>query len=103
MNIETNNQPRQPMSGLTLELFVGDKQAAKIRRQFDHLTDEEFENDYFITYKGFTYALSDFMRVNAAPDSPMYSWHGVVTESYFSGVLIKQCDDGDVIVGRYFS
>ena len=92
------------MSGLTLELFVGDKQAAKIRRQFDHLTDEEFENDYFITYKGFTYALSDFMRVNATPDSPMYPWHGVVTESYFSGVLIKQCDDSnDVIVGRYFS
>ena len=101
--IKTNNQPRQPMSGLTLELFVGDKQAAKIRQQFDYLTDEEFENEDFITYRGFTYAMSDFMLVNAEPDSPMYDWHGVAADSYFSGVLIKLCDDGDVIVGRYCS
>jgi len=103
MNIKTNNRPRQPMSGLTLELFVGDKQAAKIRKQFDHLTDTEFEDESFVTYKGFTYAMSDFMRVNASPDSPMYAWHGVAADSYFSGVLIKLCDDGDVILGRYCS
>jgi len=103
MNIKTNNQPRQPMSGLTLELFVGDNQAAKIRKQFDYLTDTEFEDESFVTYKGFTYALSDFMRVNASPDSPMYGWHGVAADSYFSGVLIKLCDDGDVILGRYCS
>ncbi len=101
--IKTNNQPRQLMPGLTLELFVGDKQAAKIRQQFDHLTDEEFEDEHFITYKGYTYALSDFMRVHVAPDSPMSSWHGVAADSYFSGVLIKLCDDSDVIVGRYSS
>ena len=103
MNIKTNNQPRQPMSGLTLSLFVGDKQAAKIRKQFDYLNDTEFEDQSFVTYKGYTYALSDFMRVNAAPDSPMYNWHGVAADSYFSGVLIKLCDDGDVILGRYCS
>ena len=103
MNIKTNNQRRQPMSGLTLELFVGDKQAAKIRKQFDYLTDTEFEDESFVTYKGFTYALSDFMRVNASPDSPMSAWHGVAADSYFSGVLINLCDDGDVILGRYFS
>lgn len=32
LTIKTNNQPKQPMSGLTLELFVGDKQAAQIRK-----------------------------------------------------------------------
>jgi len=47
--------------------------------------------------------MSDFLRVNATPDSPMYAWHGVVAETYFSGVLIKLCDDGDVILGRYCS
>lgn len=103
LTIKTNNQPRQPMSGLTLELFVGDKQAAKIRRQFDYLTDEEFENESFVTYKGFTYAMSDFMRINATSESPMYAWHGAAADSYFSGVLIKLCDDGDVILGRYYS
>jgi hypothetical protein len=45
MDIKTNNQPRQPMPGLTLSLFVGDKQAAKIRKQFDYLTDTEFEDE----------------------------------------------------------
>jgi hypothetical protein len=58
MNIKTNNQPRQPMSGLTLELFVGDKRAAEIRKQFDYLSDTEFEDESFIQYKGYVYALS---------------------------------------------
>ena len=104
MDIKTNNQPRQPMSGLTLELFVGDKQAAKIRQQFDYLTDTEFEDESFITYKGYTYAMSDFMRIEfSAKESELYGWHGYSSDSYFSGVLIKLCDDGDVIMGRYCS
>lgn len=81
MNIKTNNQPRQPMSGLTLDLFVGDKQAAKIRKQFDYLTDTEFEDQSFIMYKGYVYAMSDFMRIeqdstgdSETPDHPGGDW-----------------------------
>ena len=102
MDIKTNNQPRETMSGLTLSLYVGDKRAAEIRQQFDYLTDTEFEDESFISYKGHVYALSDFMRVNVEPDSPMAAWHGVAADSYFSGVLVKLLDDGDVIMATYF-
>lgn len=105
LTIKTNNQPRQPMSGLTIELFVGDKQAAKIRQQFDYLTDEEFENESFISYKGYVYAMSDFMRIekDSTGDLAQLGWHGYSSDSFFSGVLIKLCDDGDVIMGRFYS
>jgi hypothetical protein len=106
LTIKTNNQPRQPMSGLTLELFVGQRKAAKIRRDYDYLTDEEFENEDFIDYRGQVYAMSDFMRFNFIPEvddeSPYHQWDGYINDTYFSGVLIKLCDDGDVIMGRYY-
>jgi hypothetical protein len=35
--------------------------------------------------------------------SQFAGWHGIVSDSYFSGVLFKLCDDDTVIVGRYFS
>jgi hypothetical protein len=94
------------MSGLTLELHVGNKKAAAIRQQFDYLNDEDFENEYFITYKGYTYAMCDFMRNNQSPDSPMYGWDGVHCDSFYSGVLIKYVKDSDyneVILANYFS
>jgi len=106
LTIKTNNQPRELMSGLTLELYVGEKKAAAIRQQFDYLTDEEFENEYFVIYKGYTYAMCDFMRNNQTPDSEMYGWDGVHADSYFSGVLLKYVKDSDyneVILATYFS
>ena len=106
LTIKTNNHPRQLMSGLTLNLHVGDKKAAEIRQQFDYLNDEEFENEDFITYKGYTYAMCDFMRNNQPPDSEMYGWDGVAADSYFSGVLLKYVEDSDyneVILATYFS
>lgn len=105
LTIKTNNQPRQPMSGLTIELFVGDKQAAKIRKQFDYLSDTEFEDESFITYKGYTYAMSDFMRIerDSTGDLAQSGWHGYSSDSFFSGVLVKLCDDGYVIMGRFYS
>ena len=106
LTIKTNNHPRQLMSGLTLDLHVGEKKAAEIRKIYDYLSDEEFENEYFITYKGYTYALCNFMRNNQTPDSDMYGWDGVYSDTYFSGVLLKYVEDSDyneVILATYFS
>jgi len=106
LTIKTNNHPRQLMSGLTLDLHVGEKKAAEIRQQFDYLNDEDFENEHFITYKGYTYAMCDFMRNNQPSDSEMYGWDGVHADSYFSGVLLKYVEDSDyneVILATYFS
>ena len=91
------------MSGLTIELFVGDKRAAEIRKQFDYLSDTEFEDESFIQYRGDVYVMSDFLRVNEDGDLANLGWHGYSSDSFFSGVLIKLCDDGDVIMGRYYS
>lgn len=106
LTIKTNNQPRQLMSGLTLSLHVGDKKAADIRQQFDYLSDEEFENEDFITYKGHIYATSDFMRISDHPNNVFSEWDGYHTDSYFSGVLLKYVEDSDyneVILATYFS
>lgn len=106
LTIKTNNHPRQLMSGLTLDLHVGERKAAQIREQFDYLNDEEFENMDFIIYKGYTYGICDFMRNNQPEDSPFSEWHGIKSDSFFSGVLLKYVADSDcneVIIGRYFS
>jgi hypothetical protein len=106
LTIKTNNHPRQLISGLTLDLHVGEKKAAEIRQQFDYLNDEEFENEDFITYKGYTYAMCDFMRNNDHPDSEFAKWDGYHADSYFSGVLLKYVEDSDyneVILATYFS
>ena len=105
LTIKTNNHPRQLMSGLTLDLHVGEKKAAEIRQQFDYLSDEEFENEHFITYKGHTYAMCDFMCIKTS-DSAKSGWDGVVADSYFGGVLIKCVEDSrynEVILATYFS
>ena len=106
LTIKTNNHPRQLMSGLTLELHVGDKKAAEIRQQFDYLNDEEFENEHFITYKGYTSAVCDFMGNNYHLHSELAKWDGYHADSYFSGVLLKYVEDSDyneVILATYFS
>lgn len=105
LTIKTNNQPRETFSGLCAELYIGDAETAKLRRQFDYLTDTEFEDTQFVAYKGYYYSLGDFMRFNFIPDvddnSPYHGWHGYHADSYFSGILIKVLDNGDVIMGRY--
>jgi hypothetical protein len=99
MNIKTNNQPRR----LLFACEFSGSERAKLRQQFDWMSDEEFDsNSSFFRYKGYYYNLADFMRVHVSPDSPMSGWHGYSSDSYYSGVLIKLCGE-DVIVGTYIS
>jgi hypothetical protein len=102
LTIKTNNQPRETFSGLCAELYIGDAETAKLRSQFDYLTDTEFEDEQFVAYKGYYYSLSDFMRTPSACDS-FDGWDGYSSDSFFSGVLIKLLEDGDVVMGRYCS
>jgi hypothetical protein len=74
MEIITNNQPR------------------------DLLYDIDQETDYFV-YKGNRYNINE---VEVAPAS-FKGWNGIVTESFFSGILVKWVDNYEgVIVGRYY-
>ena len=71
----------------------------------------EQEGDTFIKYNNHVYSLADFMRVEdnsplkgVEDNSPLKGWHGYLSETFFSGILIKYCEDtSQVVLGRYYS
>lgn len=89
IKIITNNQPRDILSGLELP--------AKYRKEFEHLSDDEFHEESFFIYKGRAYSIGEFLHTDIFPN-----WPGSLGDSYFSGVIVRIIDDGEaVIVGRY--
>jgi hypothetical protein len=93
LTIKTNNQYRQTITWNDL--------SAKEQKEFDYLeTDEEQQEAIFIKYRGVIYNMSEFMRISA---ENMKGWHGGVADTFFSGVLIKINDEGDVCMGHYYS
>ena len=107
MNIITNNRPR-PMACFA-------DLPAKVQADFDYVLLADHYSPRFALYKGWWYDVYDTQAIRTAPgapmgwavvvekDSPLASWHGIQSDSFFSGVLFKLCDDDTVIVGRYFS
>ena len=108
MQIITNNHPRPLLALADLP--------AKVQKDFDYLThDYEQSDPRFVQYKGWWYDVADVQAIRTAPgapmgwamvvekDSPLVGWHGIASDSYFSGVLFKFVNDYDVVVGRYFS
>ena len=75
---------------------------SQLREQFDYLTEDQFDNNEFFQYKGHWYDVAEFMRIenNSAFGK---QWDGYSSDSYFSGIVLKYCYDGTVIVGTYFS
>jgi hypothetical protein len=99
MNIKTNNQPRR----LFFACELSPSERTKLRDEFGWMTDEQFDSDCsFFKYRNQYYNLADFVRNDAADDSPLKGWHGVCSYSYFSGLLIKLCGN-DVVVARFCS
>ena len=95
--IKTNNQQRDL---LYLEDFT-EKEQQVIRSEYDWMEPDIECNFGFFKYRGNIYHLQDFLR---APDSFKKDWDGYISETYFSGVVIKLADDNDhVVVGRWFS
>jgi len=98
MQIKCNNRPRPIIYGFELSQVE--------RAEFDYLDD--IESASFFRYKGQIYDLGEFMRIgrNIAPHPQRPGWEkfdGYSSDSYFSGVLVKFCDDQEwVIVARYF-
>lgn len=94
MKIRTNNKPRNILQAyeLTREELL----------EFDYLEGERLDFASFFRYKGNVYDLGEFML---CPDSFQYKgWQGIYSDSAFSGILIKYCNDFEqVIVAKYFS
>lgn len=92
MQIKTNNQPRNLVSWYDL--------TEKEQADFDYIEDGQFNG---FRYKGQVYDLGEFMHCTQSVNG-FADWHGISSETFFSGVLVKMLDDGDsVVVGRYFS
>ena len=97
--IRTNNKPRP--------ILYGSEVPVKYRKEFDYMTDDEFNTNMFFMYKGWCYSLGDFMCTESLGDfmctESISGWDGVLGESYFSAVLIKLVGNEAVIVGQQFN
>ena len=91
MQIITNNQPRNLISWYDL--------TEKEKADFDYIEDGAFSG---FRYKGQMYDLGEFMHCEQSVNG-LANWHGISSDSFFSGVLVKLVDDDSVVVGRYFS
>ena len=92
IKIMTNNTPRN----LTYGYELTDKQ----KQDFDYI--EDIDNHDFVIYKNNVIDLSEFMRIDSIDH--FKDWHGYSSDSFFSGTLVKYCDDNDsVIMGWYYS
>lgn len=92
--ITTNNTPRLLLSSFDLT-------EAELR-DFDWIDSDDLDSVSFVRYCGVAYATGDFMSLRGVDEFD--GWHGYHGDSYFSGVLIRFCEDGDsVIMGRYVS
>ena len=97
LTIKTNNQPRRLL--FTCELSA--HSLTKLRQDYDWMDKDEFEtNCSWFKYRGRYYNLQEFMRCESGLLSE--GWHGYVTETFFSGLLVKLCGE-DVVVGRFCS
>lgn len=97
MKVTTNNIPR-PMVCLA-------DLPAKTQLDFDYVREQGDYSERFVQYKGCWYDVYDSQSVTRELGFNQFKgWHGVVSDSFFSGVLFKLVDDGDsVIVGSYYS
>lgn len=61
--------------------------------EFDWLDPDE--PGHFFKYRGKWYELREFVAANIT------GWHGIATQTYFSGVVIRFCDGNEsVVCGR---
>lgn len=79
---------------------LNNKVRAKLSKEFDWMSDEEFFRASFFNYRGQWYTMSEFARVENA-DLLKKGWQGVLNEHAFSSMLISIKNScRDVIVGR---
>ncbi len=84
----------------------------KVKNDFDWIDIDEIEGHSFIKYRNCYYSLSDFMSFHNTVhygQAPVkgdfgYGWDGYKGDSFFSGVIIKVSDCGDMYkIGTYLS
>jgi len=92
MKITTNNQQRPIIYWYDLPEAAQD--------EYERTSDTDSS---FFQYKGQYYAFDEFS--GCRDDGPFAGWHGYKSETAFSGVVVKHCNDWDndsVIVGSFY-
>jgi len=92
VNIITNNHQRQMACLAELP--------DNVRADFDYVEDEF--DARFVRYLGCWYDVYDSQACGVGFDK-FKGWDGIVSETFFSGVLFRLVGDDEVIVGRYFA
>ena len=95
LKIITNNVPR--------DLIYGFELSEDERKDFDYYTEEQLATAQFFRYKGEVYGPGEFMA-NDSIVAFNKKWDGYQSDTFFSGILIRWCNDYEsVVVGRYMS
>lgn len=94
ISIVTNGKPR----GLICLADLSEKE----RADFGYIGEDDSYSPRLFRYKGEVYDTCEFMRADRDMFGGLRAWHGYQSDSYFSGVVVRYCDDYEqVIVGRY--
>jgi hypothetical protein len=96
VDIITNNKPR-PLACL---LDLPDN----VRADFDYVAKDGDYTARFVRYLGCWYDVYDSQSITRELGFDQFKgWDGIVSETFFSGVLFRLVGDDEVIVGRYFA
>lgn len=99
LTIKTNNIPRNYSDGVN---FNG-KERQEMMEQFDYLTEEEFNEQSFVKYRGYWYDLAEFLYTGDSELGKL-KWQGYSSDSFFSGIVIRYVEDNEqVVMGTYYS
>lgn len=91
-------------NGHSRDILCWEELTVKEQSEFDWIEGASFDYSFF-RYKDEVYCLSEFMAIRDHPNEEFSSWDGYMSDSYFSGVLVKypQDDFNDgIIVGWYY-
>jgi hypothetical protein len=104
LRIVTNHVPRDVVEAWEL--------TDEERADFDYIDFGAIERGEdsasFFRYKGHTYDLSEFQTTYGLPN-PLREWHGVLNDSFFSGIVVRYTMDAygtlgeQVVVGTFYA
>jgi hypothetical protein len=101
MRIVTNNVPRDVLEAYDL--------TPAEREEFEYIDFHKVATGEasatFIRYRGTLYNLAEFQTPRGLPEfSPLQKWDGYLSDSYFSGIVLRYVDEFErVIVGTFLA
>lgn len=90
INIITNNKPRKLLEFSELPEKV-------LKKEFYWVEPSNFN---FFKFKDRYYCIEEFTI--PPKDISSRGWHGILTDSFFSGILIRYLNDEEIVVGTCF-